>query len=50
LLSVKKRTADLLVKNKSAADFGIGDTSVADPGSGMGKKIKIRIRDEHPGS
>jgi hypothetical protein len=21
-----------------------------DPGSGMGKKIKIRIRDEHPGS
>jgi hypothetical protein len=24
--------------------------SVADPGSGMGKKIKIPIRDEHPGS
>ncbi len=21
-----------------------------DPGSGMGKKIKIQIRDEHPGS
>jgi hypothetical protein len=27
-----------------------GSVAFLTPGSGMGKKIKIRIRDEHPGS
>jgi hypothetical protein len=34
----------------SVADPDPGSGVFLTPGSGMGKKIKIRIRDEHPGS
>jgi hypothetical protein len=40
-ISEKRRLRD------SVADPGSG--AFLNPGSGIGKKIKIRIRDEHPG-
>jgi hypothetical protein len=46
----KEDNSELIMHFYSVADLDPGSGAFLTPGSGMGKKIRIRIRDEQPGA